>query len=100
MPLANVTSWNIKEERKLYLGLTVFLIRFYIYKIEQDIAHRGRIILKWVFKKWEERCMAEDRDRWRVFVNEGMNLGVAYQGQILDYLRTCYLVRKDSAPWS
>jgi hypothetical protein len=40
----------------------------------------GRIILKWIFKKWDGGMhwieLAQDTDGWRVLVNTVMNLRV------------------------
>jgi hypothetical protein len=44
--------------------------------------------------------LAQDRDRWRTFMNTLMNLGFHKVREYLDWLRTCYILRKNSAPWS
>jgi hypothetical protein len=46
----------------------------------RDPSVDGRIILKWIFKKWDGSMdrleLAQDRDRWLAVVNAGMNLRV------------------------
>jgi len=32
-----------------------------------------RIILSWIFRKWDVICVAQDRDIWRALVNAVMN---------------------------
>jgi hypothetical protein len=45
-----------------------------------DTGIDGRIILKWIFKKWDRGMdwieLAQDRDRWRALVNAVTNLRV------------------------
>jgi hypothetical protein len=47
----------------------------------EDPGVDGKIILKWIFKKWgwegmDWIDMAQDRDRWRAVVSAVMNLRV------------------------
>ena len=47
----------------------------------EDPGLDGRIILRWIFRKWDVGGMdwieiAQDRDRWRALVNAVMNLRV------------------------
>jgi hypothetical protein len=46
----------------------------------EDPGVYGKIILKWIFKKWDGGMdwieMAQDRDRWRALVSATMNLRV------------------------
>jgi len=46
----------------------------------EDPGIDGRIILKWIFNKWDGGMdwivLAQDRDTWRALVNAVMNLRV------------------------
>jgi hypothetical protein len=46
----------------------------------EDTGVDGRIILRWIFRKWDGAMdwidLGKDRDRWRVLVNAVMNLRV------------------------
>jgi hypothetical protein len=50
----------------------------------EDPGVDGRIILKWIFKKWDGGGgmdwidMAQDRDRWRALVSAVMNFRLPY----------------------
>jgi hypothetical protein len=39
-----------------------------------DRGVEGRIIIKWIFEKWDEVMDWMDRDRWRALVSVVMNL--------------------------
>jgi hypothetical protein len=46
----------------------------------EDQGVDGRIILRWIFRKWDGSMdciyLAQDKHKWQALVNEVMNVGV------------------------
>jgi hypothetical protein len=62
----------------------------------EDPGVDGRIILEWIFRKWDGGAMdwvelAEDRDRWRAFANAVMSFRVPQNAG--NFLTSCEPVR-------
>ena len=70
----------------------------------EDVSVNVRIILKWIFKKWNGAgpILMWVRMGQKVMSLECGNkaLGFIKCGLFVDYLRTCKLLKKDSAPRS
>ena len=70
--------------------------------ILEDACVDGRIILRWIFRKWVEGMdwiyLAQDRNSWRALLNAVMDLRVPYNArEFLEQLRTGQLLKKDPA---
>ena len=71
----------------------------------KDLCEDGRIILKWVFKKWDVGLkwiyLTQDREKWRALINTVTKLGVLQNAE--NFLTICGNVRflkMGSTPWS
>jgi len=68
----------------------------------KDAGVDGRIILKWIFKKWDVGMdcieLAQDSYRWRALGNIlSEPSGCINCGEVLDWQRNCLVLRKDCA---
>ena len=67
-----------------YIGEKIVAYKVMVGKPERrnhlkDPGIDGRIILKWIFKKWDRiwTDLSQDRDMWRALLDAAMNLRVA-----------------------
>ena len=69
-------SWGRKE---VHIGFWWTKLTEREEKVE-DLTIDGRMVLKWIFKNWDESTdwiyLVHDTDRWRALVNAVMNLRV------------------------
>ena len=80
-----------KPEGKRPLGRTR---RRWEDNIKMDLQEVGCGGMDWIE-------LAQDRDRWRALVITVMKFPVPYNaGNSLTSCKTCYLLKKDCAPWS
>ena len=71
--------WHVWGSREAYTVFWWGNLRERGHWGDQDVD--GRIILRWIFRKWDVGVMdwvelAQDRDRWWALVNAVMNLRV------------------------
>ena len=68
----------LMRERRVYTGFWWGNLRERVHLEEQDINRR--IILSWSFRYWDGGMnyidLAQDRNRWRAFLNAVMNFRV------------------------
>jgi len=71
----------------------------------EDPGVDGKVILRWIFRKWDVGVWTES-SCLRIGTGGGTcecgnePLGSIKCGEFLDWLRTCWLLKKDSTPWS
>ena len=71
--------WQVWGKGEAYTGFWWGNLRVRDHLGDPDVD--GRIILRWIFRKWDGGVMdwievARDRDRWRALVNSVMDLRV------------------------
>jgi len=71
----------------------------------EDPGADRRIILKWIFRNWDEGAwtglirLRVRRDSRNLLIRNGTSGSIKY-GEYVDQLRNGYLLKKNSAPWS